>query len=517
MKNALAEFKTRVGEIQDIHAAQGLLGWDQETYMPPNGADVRAKQMATLSKLAHEFMTSDAMGTLLKTLREPATCKKLDRVDQALVREVGKDYDRAMKLPVTLVQELAETSSKAQQVWVEARKQSHFEHFAPYLEKLVALNRQMADALGYEGSPYNALMDLYEPDLTTDQVDTLFAQLKQELVPLVKGIYDATTIPDTRFLHKSASIEKQWAFSELVIQRMGFDLTSGRLDKALHPFCAGFGPGDVRLTTRLFKNDMVSSLFSSMHEAGHGLYEQGVDPALARTPLAGGASLGIHESQSRMWENIVGRSRGFWKHFLPQLRKTFPKQLEGVTLEQFYRAINRSQPSMIRVESDEVTYNLHIMLRYEIERDLIEGRLAVRDIPAVWNAKMQDFLGITPQNDAEGCLQDVHWAHGSFGYFPTYTLGNLYSVQFFNTAKAKIPNLEAHIAKGNLLQLKTWLNTEIHRLSRVETPGEIVQRVTGEPLNARYFVDYLWEKFGDIYKIPRPTTTRKLATTGKRS
>ncbi len=357
-------------------------------------------------------------------------------------------------------------------------------------------------------------MDLYEPNLTTDMVDQLFSKLKSDLVPLVKAIGESPRQPDTSFLKKITSVDRQWEFSEQVLKKMGFNFNAGRLDKAAHPFCMGMGPKDVRLTTRLFKDDMLSALFSSMHEAGHGMYEQGINPALSRTPLDGGASLGIHESQSRMWENMIGRSRPFWEYYLPKLRKVFPRQLQRVTLDKFYRAINASKPSFIRVEADEATYNLHIMLRYEIERDVIEGRLGVQDLPEVWNAKMEEYLGLTPPNDTLGVLQDVHWAHGSFGYFPTYTLGNLYSAQFYRAAKKQVWGLEAMIAKGNFKELKTWLNSEIHYWSKVELPSEIVERVTGEPLNARYFVDYLWHKYGEIYGLEHPQ--KALQRTGRR-
>jgi carboxypeptidase Taq len=514
----LEAFKELVGEIQDLGSTQGLLGWDLETMMPEKGSEIRAKQLSTLSKLSHEMMISDKMGQLLKKLREPGTYDRLDKIDKALVREVGKDYDRATKIPVTLVQEMTEITTKSHKAWVEARLKNRFDVFAPYLEKIIDLNRQMAKAIGYKGSPYNALLDLYEPDLTTDQVDILFAGLKKEIVPLVKAIAESKRQPETRFLKKNSSLQKQQSFSEDVIRKMGFDFEAGRLDKAPHPFCMGMGPGDVRLTTRFFKNDLISSLFSSMHEAGHGMYEQGTNPALMRTPLGSGASLGIHESQSRLWENLVGRSRPFWKYALPKLRKLFPQQLQGVTLDKFYAAINRSQPSLIRVEADEVTYNLHIMLRYEIERDLIEGKLQVKDLPRAWNQKMKEYLGLTPETDTVGVLQDIHWSHGSFGYFPTYTLGNLYAAQFFHTAKKKNKALEDEIARGNLKSLKAWLNKEIHWVSKVELPNEIVQRVTGEPLNSQYFVDYLWGKFGEIYALERPAKRpeKQLASIGKR-
>lgn len=502
-----AEFKQRVGEIHDLNAASGVLSWDLETMMPAKGADNRAQQLSTLSALSHRLMTDEAMGALLKTLRKDAA--KLSAVEAALVREVGREFDRATKLPEALVQQMSEITAKAHALWVEARQKQDFKLFEPVLSQIVTLNQQMADCLGYEGSPYNALMDLYEPGLTTQTVDAVFGAIKPHLVQLVSGITQSKSSPERSFLHTKSSLDKQWQFSIQVLTAMGFDFEGGRMDKAPHPFCTG-AQGDVRLTTRLFEEDLVSSLFSSMHEAGHGLYEQGVSPDLTRTPLSEGTSLGIHESQSRMWENLVGRSRPFWGHFYPRLKAMFPKQLNRVSVERFYKAINVVQPSFIRVESDEVTYNLHILLRYELERDIIEGKLKVKDIPKAWNAKMTELLGITPTNDAQGCLQDIHWAHGSFGYFPTYTLGNLYASQFFHTAQQAMPSLTTHIQRGNLAPLRAWLQEQIHQYGKQYTPDELVQRVTGESLNPQYFIDYLWQKFGGLYGVTPPVAVKKL-------
>ncbi|HEY9746657.1 MAG TPA: carboxypeptidase M32, partial [Oculatellaceae cyanobacterium] len=402
-----------------------------------------------------------------------------------------------------LLQDMVETTSSAHTVWVEARAAKNFKQFEPVLSRIVLLNQRMADCLGYENSPYDALLDEYEPGLTVKQLEPLFGRLKAELVPLLKAIQNSGYTPDTAMLtdgHFPA--DKQMTFSRQVLTRMGFDFDAGRLDLSAHPFSSGSSILDVRLTTRIDEHDVFSALSSSMHEAGHGMYEQGINPELARTPLAEGTSLGIHESQSRLWENQIGRSRAFWEFFFPQLQTQFP-ELNKTALEKFYHAINRVQPSFIRVEADEVTYNLHIMVRYEIEKALIEGKMTVSEIPEAWNAKYQEYLGITPKDNAEGCLQDIHWSHGSFGYFPTYTLGNLYAAQFFQTAKKQIPDLEAQIAQGNLLVLKNWLNREIHWVGKSERAHEIVQRVTGEPLDARYFTDYLWAKFSTIYPISR--------------
>ncbi len=496
-------FKNLVAEIHDLQTSQALLGWDLETYMPEKGAPIRAKQMATLAKLTHNMLTGPEMDTYMKALRQPDAQKDLDATQQALVQEVGRAYDKSRKIPVELLQEMVETTAEAHPVWVEARKNKNFKHFEPILTKIIDLNRRLADALGYKDSPYDALLDEYEPDLTVKQLNPLFEKLKSEIVPLLKAIQNSGYTPEDGFLKEGFfPKEKQMDFSRIVLEQMGFDFESGRLDLSAHPFSSGTGISDVRLTTRVDEHDVFSALSSSMHEGGHGMYEQGINPALARTPLAEGTSLGIHESQSRMWENQVGRSRPFWQAFFPRLQLMFT-DLQKTTLDKFHHAINRVQPSFIRVESDEVTYNLHILLRYEIEKDLIEGRMKASEIPAAWNAKMKEYLGVTPNDDAEGCLQDIHWSHGSFGYFPTYTLGNLYSAQFFNTAQKQMPDLEDKISRGELLPLREWLKKEIHWVGKSERPDTIVQRVTGEPLNAQYFVDYLWKKYGEIFGVQR--------------
>lgn len=496
-------FQALVNEIHDLNATRSLLGWDLETHMPEKGAPLRAKQLGTLAKIAHTMITSHEMDEHMRTLRQPGMPDKLDTMTSALVREVGRDYDRNKKIPLELLQEMVETTTEAHKIWVEARANQQFKQFEPVLRKIVSLNQRLAEAMGYEDSPYDALLDEYEPGLTVKQLDPLFAKLKADIVPLLKAIQNADYTPNTSFLYDGVfPTEKQLAFSQEVLHAMGFDFEAGRLDLSPHPFSSGSSTLDVRLTTRVDERDVFSALSSSMHEGGHGMYEQGINPALNRTPLAEGTSLGIHESQSRLWENLVGRSQAFWHHFFPRLQAQFP-ELKPISLHQFYHAINQVRPSYIRVESDEVTYNLHILVRYEVEKALIEGSMKVDEVPDAWNAKMQEYLGIVPRNDAEGPLQDIHWSHGSFGYFPTYTLGNLYSAQFFHTAKKQIPSLESQIAEGNLLELKNWLNKEIHWVGRMESADTIVQRVTNEPLNAQYFVDYLWNKYSAIFSITR--------------
>ncbi len=500
---SIMSFTALVNEIHDLQATQALLSWDLETYMPEKGSPLRAKQLATLAKLSHNLMTSPEMEDHLRTLRQPGVLDKLDTMSQALVREVGRVFDKSKKIPIELLQEMVETTAEAHKTWVEARANKNFKQFEPVLRKIISLNQRYAEAQGYADSPYDALLDEYEPGLTVKQLDPLFAKLKAEIVPLIKAIQGSGYTPETSFISDGFfPAEKQLAFSTLVLRDMGFDFEAGRLDLSAHPFSSGVGSLDVRLTTRVDERDVFSALSSSMHEGGHGMYEQGVNPALNRTPLAEGTSLGIHESQSRLWENQVGRSRAFWQHYFPKLQEAFP-ELQAVDAETFYHGINRVRSSFIRVESDEVTYNLHILLRYEIEKALIEGTMKVDEVPDAWASKMQEYLGITPANDAEGALQDIHWSHGSFGYFPTYTLGNLYSAQFFNTAKAQLNDLEKQIEQGNLSGLKHWLNKEVHAVGKMESAGTIVQRVTGEPLNAKYFVDYLWQKYGDIFNIQR--------------
>ena len=488
--------------FHDLHAAQSMLGWDLEVMMPEKSASIRAKQISTLTKVSHEKLTGVEMARALGILRQPGADAGLGTLQKALVHEVGRNFDKSCKIPVDLLQEMVETTTTAHAVWVEARAEHDFRRFAPLLGKIVALNRRMADALGYEDSPYDALLEEYEPDLRVRQLDALFAQLKSEIVPLLRAIRDSGYDPDAHVLTQGFfPAEKQMAFSRQVLAQMGFDFEAGRLDLSTHPFTSGSGVLDVRLTTRIDEHDVFSSLGSSMHEAGHGIYEQGVNPDLARTPLAEGTSLGIHESQSRLWENQIGRSRAFWRYFFPRLQQQHFPAMQSVSPDQFFHAVNRVHSSLIRVDADEVTYNLHIMVRYEIEKALIEGTMSVSDIPEAWNAKYEEYLGITPANDAEGCLQDIHWSHGSFGYFPTYTLGNLYAAQFFSALKKQTPDWEVQVEHGHLRVIKEWLNREIHWVGKVERAHDIVRRVTGEALNARHFTDYLWEKFSGIYPI----------------
>ncbi len=498
MQERFDELKTLLARVADLNAAADVLEWDQETYMPDGAAGARAHQVATLRKLAHEFFTADEVGTLLEALA-PAT-QGLDPVstEASLVRVARRDYEKAFKIPAALVAEMAEAVARGKQAWRKARATDTYATFAPHLERLIDLNVQKAEALGYDDCLYDALLDQYEEGMKTATVEAVFADLRARLVPIVHAIAEREP-PDNRVLHQPFDKQKQWDFGLEVIKDFGYDFEHGRQDLSTHPFTTSFSITDVRLTTRVDERYLPPALFGTLHECGHGLYEQGIDPALDRTPLADGTSLGMHESQSRLWENLVGRSRAFWQCYYPRLQAVFPGQLADVSLEAFYRGINKVEPSLIRVEADEVTYNLHVMLRFELEQAMVEGRVTVADLPELWNAKMEDYLGLRPETDADGVLQDIHWSLGALGYFPTYSLGNLMSAQLFDQAKQDLPGLDAQIAAGQFAELLGWLRTNIHQYGRKLEALEILERVTGEGLNAGPWLDYIREKYGEIY------------------
>jgi carboxypeptidase Taq len=495
-------------EIQRINSAASLLSWDQETYMPAGGGEARAEQISTLQGIAHQKLVSSEIEGLLAAWINPETGEIRDSPGEAwdepsrsLLREVWRDYSRAKKLPSDFVVTLSRECSLAQQVWAEAKENQSFPQFLPNLRTVLSLKREEAAYLGYRDSPYDALLDEYEPGSTIKELRPLFSQIKGRLVPLLKKIQESSVQIDDTMLFHTFDQARQLEFGRMVLIAMGYDFERGRLDLSAHPFTTSFHPTDVRVTTRVHEHDLQSCLFSCIHEGGHGLYDQGLDPRYFGTPLGDSVSLGIHESQSRMWENCVGRSRPFWRFFYPMLQQTFHHQLRSLDGEQFYAAINRVKPSLIRVEADELTYNLHIMLRFEIEQDLIEGKTRPEDLPGIWNRKMEEYLGIVPSNDAEGVLQDVHWSFGAFGYFPTYTIGNLYSVQFYEQAKLEIPHLEDEIAAGQLMVLQRWLGQKIHRWGRMFTPDHLSRRVTGKSLDPEPFLSYVEKKYGELYKL----------------
>ncbi len=495
---------TYLKETQHIKSAISLLSWDQETYMPSGSSQARAEQLSGLMALVHDRQVGREMSERLSKLIDLKTGELVSETAEpfpALLREVWRDYDRATKLPSDFVRALSLETALAHPIWIEARKNNNFSQFSPSLRKIVALKKEEAEYLAYKDSPYDALLDEYEPGMTVAQLVPIFSSLKDKLLPLLEKIAASPRQPRTDFLDEFYNESAQIRFGEQVLTAMGFSFQTGRQDLSTHPFTTSFHPSDVRLTTRVDTHDLLSSLFSSIHEGGHGIYDQGLLQEYFGTPLGEAISLGIHESQSRLWENSVGRSRSFWKHFFPILKETFPRPLKDLDLETWYAGINCVRPSFIRVESDEVTYNLHIMLRFEIERDLIENNLPVEQLPDRWNELMQRYIGRKPTTDAEGILQDIHWAGGAFGYFPTYTLGNLYAAQLFNQAKAEIVDLSAQMAKGDLLALKTWLNEKVHRWGRQYTSEELIHRITGEPLNPDYFTKALYKKYAELYRL----------------
>lgn len=492
-----------MAEIRAIHDASAVLGWDQQTYMPPGGAGGRAEQLAVLGAISHRMETDDETARLLEGAEREAGDLTDDSDEAAYLRMARRDFDHAAKLPTALVAEIARVTALAYEEWSQARAASDFSRFAPWLEKVLDLNRQVAGHLGYQDEMYDALLDQYEPGMKTAQVRSLFEAVKPTLVGLVKDIAaQGPDAVDDSILAREFPEDRQKKFGETVVSALGFDWTRGRQDKAVHPFCTSFTRGDVRITTRFDTHFLPMALFGSMHETGHALYEQGVAPRYDGNVLGGGASLGVHESQSRLWENLVGRSRAFWQRFYPDLQAAFPESLGDVSPDAWYRATNKVEPSLIRVEADEVTYNLHILLRFEMETEMLVGRLSVADAPAAWNAKMQEYLGLTPPDDAQGILQDVHWSGGSLGYFPTYSLGNVLSVQFFEKANADLGGqIAAQVAQGEFAPLRGWLGENIYQWGRKYLPNELVQRVTGGPLDPAPYLRYLKTKFGEVYGL----------------
>lgn len=500
---AVEQLQGHLAEVKSLAEASAVLGWDQQTYMPPGGVEARAAQLTALAGVIHEKATGDKAARLLDAAERAGAGLDPDSDEAAFVRMARRDFDRATKIPAALVAETARVTALAFEQWAQARAESDWGRFAPWLEQILDLTRQAADHLGHSGERYDALLDQYEPGMTAQDVRAMFAAIKPDLVALVKAV--ATRGPgtvDDSVLHREFDEEKQRQFGERVITALGYDWSRGRQDRALHPFCTSFGRDDVRITTRFDPAFLPSALFGSIHEAGHALYEQGVAPRYAGNILADGTSLGFHESQSRLWENLVGRSRAFWQRFYPDLQSLFPQALGDVAEEAFYRAVNKVEPSLIRVEADEVTYNLHILLRFEIEQALLSGELSVSDAPAVWNSKMQEYFGLTPPDDAHGILQDVHWSGGSLGYFPTYSVGNLLSVQLYEKADADLGGqTESQIAAGDFAPLLGWLRENVHQYGRKYPPKELVQRIVGGPLDAAPYLKYLNTKFGAIYGL----------------
>ncbi len=479
-----------------------LLSWDQETKMPPRAAGFRAEQLSAMSKLAHERLTDPALGELISACESDSEVQS-DPVKAANIREARRDFDRATRLPTELVVEMTETSSRAMNAWKDARKKSDFSLFEPWLEKQVALNRRKAECYGVPegGELYDALLEDFEPGMRTADVKKLFGPLRERLTPLIAAVVEKGPIHNDA-AGRRCEIHLQQKFLEEVAGAVGYDMDGGRIDKTTHPFCESMGPSDTRITTRFDEENFLDALQTTLHEAGHAMYEQGLEKeAHFGEPRAEAVSLGIHESQSRMWENQVGRSEAFWAWALPLAQRVLRPALDDLTVAQAHAASNIVKPHFIRVESDEATYNLHIMLRFDIERLMLSGDLAVKDVPAWWNDRMKTDLGLDVKNDAQGCLQDVHWSMGAIGYFPTYTLGNLYCAQFWNAANEAMPSLMSDIAKGEFSGLLSWLRENIHKPGRTYKAPELCERVTGKPLSHEPLCEYLESKLAKIYGL----------------
>ncbi len=498
MSEKLDQLKEKLGEVSDIGRAASVLGWDQQVNMPPGGSEARGRQLATLSKIAQEKFITDEVGRLIDDLKQEFDGADTD--EAAMIRVAARDYDKAKRVPPEFIAEQAIVTSKAFEAWREAKGKSDFSIFQPHLERVVELVEKYISFFPPTDHPYDVLLDDYEHGMKTADVKAIFDGLRPKQVKLIKAIASSKHVKDD-FLYKKYNEQKLMDFGVQVITKFGYDWSRGRQDKAPHPFETTFSVNDVRITTRFEADNPLAMLFSTMHESGHAMYEQGINPAYERTPIAGGTSLAVHESQSRMWENLVGRSLPFWEHFYPAFKKTFPTQLDGVSLKSFYKAINTVEPSLIRVNADEATYNLHIMLRLELEIGIVEGLIAIKDLPEIWSSKMQEYLGITPPDDAKGVLQDIHWSNGAIGYFSTYALGNLISAQLWEKINKDIRNLDDQIRKGDFSELLGWLRQNIHRHGQKYEPQKLVERVTGSKITPEPYIRYLTKKYSEIYGL----------------
>lgn len=490
-----------VRETAKLENISSLLGWDERVMLPERGGEYRADQITLLAGIIHDRNTDPQLGVWLEELSNSPLTEEPHSETEATIRRLRSDYLKQVKLPKRLVEEFSHARVIGQQKWVKARAENNFGAFEPILDKIVSLSREMAEVIGYEGEQYDALLDFYEPEAKTAQVREVLETLKDQLVPLVAEIKDSGRRPNMEILKQYYPLAAQEQIGKLAATKIGFDFTAGRLDVTHHPFCSTSGPHDCRITTRYDENFFPSAFFSTLHEAGHGMYEQGLNASWFGLPPGTSASLGIHESQSRLWENIVGRSYAFWSHFYPEAKKLFPAALGDVPMSDFHFAINEVTPSLIRVEADEATYNLHIIIRFELEQALLSGDLQVKDLPAAWNEKYTQQLGIAPPSDADGCLQDVHWSAGLIGYFPTYSLGNIYSAQLMEQAHEDLGDLEGMFAAGEFGPLLTWLRENVHQPGQRFPGSQLVEDICGDPIDSAPLIRYLRAKLGPLYGI----------------
>lgn len=501
LKAVYADLMRRTREIAVLTSCSELLGWDEETYMPAGGALQRSQQLALLAGIRHEKISDPQLGHLIVALEKSELTQQLESPEAVNIRELRRSYDRRQKISRSLLEEIVRTTALAQREWRLAYDESNFSRFQPWLKKVVDLKRQEARALERNGDLYDGLLEDYEPGASGKVLEQLFVALRAELVPLLERISQARCQPDESTLKRDFPVDRQRLFARQVAETLGFDFKNGRIDETVHPFCAGIGLGDARVATRYSPDDFSHGLFAVIHEIGHAFYEQGLDPEHYGTPAGSTVSLGIHESQSRLWENLVGRSRGFWHYFLPLAQEIFGPTLADVTVDQMHFAVNAVKPTFIRTEADEVTYNLHVIVRFELERALINGDLEVDDLPAAWNERSLQYLGITPASDRQGCLQDCHWANGLFGYFPTYTLGNLYAAQLFEKASAELGDLEASFTRGEFRGLLEWLRSRVHRQGRKHHALKLIELATGKPPSPAAFVEGLKRKYSNLYRL----------------
>ncbi|MCG3418884.1 carboxypeptidase M32 [Oceanobacillus jordanicus] len=490
------DFKELLKEQSAYKEAIALAHWDMRTKIPKKGVEQRSEVVGFLAEKLHQLETSEKMKYFIDVLKDNTK----DEIVRKTVEECEQNYERNRKIPHDEFKEYVMLQSKSEAIWQEAREKSDFTLFQPYLEKLVDYNKKFANYWGYEKNIYDALLHNYEPGVTTETLDQVFPALRNSLTSLLDKINQSTVKPDPQVLKGHFPKTKQEAFTLDILERMGYDFSSGRLDETIHPFAISLNINDVRVTTRYDEEDFLMAVFGTIHEGGHALYEQNINPNLASTPLATGTSMGIHESQSLFWENFVGRSESFWSSHYELFKNYAPEAFQSVPLNQFYRAVNEVKPSFIRIEADELTYPLHIMIRYELEKALINGEIDVKDLPGLWNEKMKDYLGIVPPSDKEGVLQDIHWSGGDFGYFPSYALGYMYAAQFNHTLNKEM-NVNNLIASGEFDQIREWFTKHVHQYGKMKKPLEIVNDVTGEALDARYLVDYLTKKYSGIYQF----------------
>ncbi|MGJ3194560.1 carboxypeptidase M32 [Peribacillus frigoritolerans] len=493
------EFKEYVKKISAYNEALALIFWDLRTGAPKKGVEQRSEVIGVLSSEVFNMSTSKEMESFIAELSMGKA--SLSETTNKMVQECKKDFERNKKIPANEYKEFVILQSRSESAWEEAREKADFSLFQPYLEQIVAYTRRFVEYWGYEGTKYNTLLDMYEPGMTVDVLDSVFSELRSRIVPLVKQIATSEHRPETGFLYKKFPKEKQHQLNLEILKQLGYDFKAGRLDETVHPFEIRINRGDVRVTTRYDENDFRGAIFGTIHECGHAIYEQNIANELTGTLLDSGTSMGIHESQSLFFENLIGRNHSFWKNKFSLLKEYAPEQFNDVTLDEFYRGINESKPSFIRIEADELTYPLHIMIRYELEKALFNGELEVKDLPEVWNEKYKDYLGIVPENDAMGVLQDVHWADGSFGYFPSYALGYMYAAQIKQAMLKDLPDFDGLLEAGDIAPIREWLNEKIHKYGKTKKPLEILKETTGEGLNVQYLIKYLEDKYKEVYKI----------------